>query len=84
MADEDQHPAIRVGQELDLGDGRLPLWVFDEARRVPDTSLRDYLALMPLIWAGTDKLVGKLQERYGWKKAQAEREADSWIDSIND
>jgi hypothetical protein len=22
MADEDQHPAIRVGQELDLGDGR--------------------------------------------------------------
>jgi hydroxysqualene dehydroxylase len=44
---------------LDLGDGRLPLWVFDEARRVPDTSLRDYLALMPLIWAGTDKLVGK-------------------------
>ena len=45
--------------QLDLGDGRLPLWVFDEARRVPDTSLRDYLALMPLIWAGTDKLVGK-------------------------
>jgi hydroxysqualene dehydroxylase len=33
--------------------------VLDEARRVPDTGLRDYLALMPLIWAGTDKLVGK-------------------------
>ncbi|MBA2400784.1 MAG: FAD-dependent oxidoreductase, partial [Bradyrhizobium sp.] len=45
--------------QLDLGDGRLPLWVFDQARRVPDTTLRDYLALMPLIWAGTDKLVGK-------------------------
>ena len=45
--------------QLDLGDGRLPLWVFDEARRVPDTGLRDYLALMPLIWAGTGKLVGK-------------------------
>jgi hydroxysqualene dehydroxylase len=45
--------------QLDLGDGRLPLWVFDEARRVPDTGLLDYLALMPLIWAGTDKLVGK-------------------------
>src|SRR4029453_5582414 len=45
--------------QLDLGDGRLPLWVFDAARRVPDTTLRDYLALMPLIWAGTDKLVGK-------------------------
>jgi squalene-associated FAD-dependent desaturase len=51
---------ISTGQrwQLDLGDGRLPLWVLDEARRVPDTGLRDYLALMPLIWAGTDKLVG--------------------------
>src|SRR5260221_973423 len=45
--------------QLDLGDGRLPLWVFDEARRVPDTGLLDYLALMTLICAGTDKLVGK-------------------------
>ena len=25
--------------QLDLGDGRLPLWVFDEARRVPDTGV---------------------------------------------
>ena len=51
---------IMTGQrwQLDLGDGRLPLWVFDEARRVPDTSLLDYLALAPLIWAGTGKLVG--------------------------
>src|SRR3984893_14578227 len=45
--------------QLALGASRLPLWVFDEARRVPDTGLLDYLALMPLIWAGTDKLVGK-------------------------
>jgi squalene-associated FAD-dependent desaturase len=45
--------------QLDLGEGRLPLWLFDQARRVPDTGLLDYLALMPLIWAGTDKLVGK-------------------------
>jgi squalene-associated FAD-dependent desaturase len=44
--------------QLDLGDSRLPLWVFDEARRVPDTGLLDYLALMPLIWAGQGKLVG--------------------------
>src|SRR5437588_290577 len=44
--------------QLDLGDSRLPLWVFDEARRVPDTGLSDYLALMPLIWASTSKLVG--------------------------
>jgi squalene-associated FAD-dependent desaturase len=45
--------------QLDLGDSRLPLWVFDGTRRVPDTGLLDYLALMPLIWAGPEKLVGK-------------------------
>jgi hydroxysqualene dehydroxylase len=51
---------LATGQrwQIDLGDGRLPLWVFDEARRVPDTGLLDYLALMPLIWAGQGKRVG--------------------------
>ncbi len=51
---------LTTGQrwQLDLGESRLPLWVFDQGRRVPDTSLRDYLALMPLIWAGREKLVG--------------------------
>jgi squalene-associated FAD-dependent desaturase len=44
--------------QLDLGDSRLPLWVFDTARRVPDTSLSDYLALMPLIWSSPKTLVG--------------------------
>jgi hydroxysqualene dehydroxylase len=44
--------------QLDLGDGRLPLWVLDAARRVPDTFVLDYLKLAPLIWAGRDKLVG--------------------------
>jgi squalene-associated FAD-dependent desaturase len=51
---------LSTGQrwQLDLGESRLPLWVFDEARRVPDTGLRDYLALMPLIWARQSQLVG--------------------------
>jgi hydroxysqualene dehydroxylase len=51
---------LSTGQrwQLDLGESRLPLWVFDQARRVPDTGLLDYLALMPLIWAGQDKRVG--------------------------
>ncbi|GLH79836.1 hypothetical protein SSBR45G_47450 [Bradyrhizobium sp. SSBR45G] len=51
---------IRSGQRwvLDLGSGRLPLWVFDESRRVPDTKLGDYLALSPLIWAGTSRTIG--------------------------
>src|ERR1700735_3300785 len=51
---------LKTGQrwQLDLGDNRSPLWLFDRARRVPDTGLLDYLALMPLIWAGQGKLVG--------------------------
>jgi squalene-associated FAD-dependent desaturase len=57
-----QFPFVDLGTgqrwQLDLGDSRLPLWVFDEARRVPDTGLLDYLALMPLIWAARSKLVG--------------------------
>jgi hydroxysqualene dehydroxylase len=44
--------------QLDLGESRLPLWLFDAARRVPDTGLLDYLALMPLIWAAPSRLVG--------------------------
>jgi squalene-associated FAD-dependent desaturase len=44
--------------QLDLGDGRLPTWLFDEKRRVPGTGVRDYLALAPLIWAPQTKLVG--------------------------
>ena len=43
--------------QLDLGESRLPLWVFDDKRRVPDTGLRDYLALAPLIWASQDRRV---------------------------
>src|ERR1700759_5114051 len=43
---------------LDLGDSRLPLWVFDEGRRVPDTGISDYLGLAPLVWAPTSKTVG--------------------------
>ena len=51
---------LTTGQRwlLDLGDNRLPLWLFDESRRVPDTGVRDYLGLMPLVWAGQDTLVG--------------------------
>src|SRR5215472_13154148 len=50
--------ATRQRWLLDLGDGRWPLWVLDESRRVPDTKLTDYLALAPLIWSGRGKLVG--------------------------
>jgi len=51
---------ITTGQRwlLDLGESRLPLWVLDESRRVPDTGVWDYLALAPLIWASTSRKVG--------------------------
>lgn len=51
---------VKTGKhwQLDLGDGRIPTWLFDASRRVPDTSVGDYFALTPLLWAGNDKLVG--------------------------
>ncbi|MDP3693811.1 hydroxysqualene dehydroxylase HpnE [Bradyrhizobium sp.] len=51
---------LATGQrwQLDLGESRLPLWIFDEARRVPDTGVLDYLALMPLIWSARSRRVG--------------------------
>lgn len=51
---------VKTGKhwQLDLGDGRIPTWLFDASRRVPDTSVGDYFALTPLIWAGNEKLVG--------------------------
>jgi uncharacterized protein YjbJ (UPF0337 family) len=30
-----------------------------------------------------DEIVGRLQERYGYAKDQAEREADEWSRSVN-
>jgi squalene-associated FAD-dependent desaturase len=44
--------------QLDLGDSKIPTWLFDKTRRVPDTGVLDYVALAPLIWAPETKLVG--------------------------
>lgn len=51
---------LNTGQrwQLDLGEGRIPTWLFDKARRVPDTKVLDYLALAPLIWSPATRLVG--------------------------
>ncbi|MEH2475917.1 squalene-associated FAD-dependent desaturase [Nitrobacteraceae bacterium AZCC 2161] len=51
---------IKTGKrwQLDLGDGRIPTWLFDKTRRVPDTGVGDYLALAPLIWSSPNRLVG--------------------------
>ena len=45
------------------GTGRLPWWVLLPSRRVPDTSARDYLAILALRRAGTDSTVADLLDR---------------------
>jgi squalene-associated FAD-dependent desaturase len=42
---------------LRINDGRLPWWVLDRSRRVPDTGLGDYLRLLPLLSASADATV---------------------------
>jgi hydroxysqualene dehydroxylase len=43
---------------LRFNDGRLPWWIFDSDRRVPDTHALEYLPLARLMWASPDKVVG--------------------------
>jgi hypothetical protein len=40
---------------LRFGESRFPWWVFDKDRRVPQTSLGDYLPIARLAWAKADK-----------------------------
>jgi squalene-associated FAD-dependent desaturase len=44
--------------KLRINDGRVPFWIFDADRRVPDTSPADYFALAPLAWANSRTRVG--------------------------
>jgi len=37
--------------------GRLPWWIFDPARRVPQTRAWEYLGLVRLLWAGSRALI---------------------------
>ncbi len=50
---------IQTGErwQLDLGNGLLPFWLLDPARRVPETNVSDYLALARLVWCHRDKPV---------------------------
>lgn len=48
---------------LRLGDGNLPGWIFDAGRRVPKTSLFDYLKLLPLLIGGTDRPMREVLDR---------------------
>jgi hydroxysqualene dehydroxylase len=44
---------------LRFNDGRLPLWIFDDKRRAPDTRVGEYLSLARLLWPGSGKTVGE-------------------------
>jgi hydroxysqualene dehydroxylase len=55
---------------LRINDGRLPWWIFDKSRRVPDTTAGDYLSFARLLWTSqkkticeTVKCAGPLYER---------------------
>lgn len=37
---------------------------------------------LELVGGKRDRLVGKIQERYGYAKDRAEKEVDGWIDQI--
>jgi hydroxysqualene dehydroxylase len=45
---------------LRIGDGRLPWWIFDSSRRVPGTTVRDYLAFARLLWPPRNAAVGEV------------------------
>jgi squalene-associated FAD-dependent desaturase len=55
---------------VSLGRGRLPLWVFAPSRRVPDTSLRDYLRFAPLLLKNRGRAVNDVVRCEGtaWDK----------------
>jgi squalene-associated FAD-dependent desaturase len=40
---------------LDLGTSRIPLWMFDDKRRAPETRAMDYLPLLRLLLPGPDR-----------------------------
>lgn len=45
---------------LQLGESRIPWWIFRPDRRVPGTRAADYLALAPLLWGAKGKTVGNV------------------------
>jgi hydroxysqualene dehydroxylase len=49
--------AIGTRWMLRMNDGRLPWWIFDRARRVPDTKPTDYLSMARLLWPHPKKTV---------------------------
>lgn len=45
--------------QIQISDGRVPFWIFQDGKRVPDTGPIDYLKLAPLVWAKKSELIGE-------------------------
>jgi hydroxysqualene dehydroxylase len=52
--------ASRDEWTLRFNDGRLPWWIFDRSKRVPNTRAIDYLPVARLLFAARDKTVGEV------------------------
>lgn len=52
--------ATREEWTLRFNDGRIPWWIFDQTKRIPDTHAVDYLPLARLLWVARDKSVGEI------------------------
>jgi squalene-associated FAD-dependent desaturase len=50
---------------LRFGDSRIPWWVFDKDRRVPQTGIVDYLPLARLLWTKADMPIGRIMDCTG-------------------
>jgi hydroxysqualene dehydroxylase len=50
---------------IEISNGRMPWWILDPARRVPDTRPRDYLALARLLWPPADAAIGEVVDCRG-------------------
>lgn len=51
--------ASRQRWHLRPNDGRIPWWIFNPTRRVPDTGIGDYAGILPLLWAGPGKTIAE-------------------------
>ena len=52
--------ASKARWSLRFNEGRMPWWVFDKDRRVPDTNVADYLPLARLAFSGADRPIGEV------------------------
>ncbi|MGE5534991.1 MAG: FAD-dependent oxidoreductase, partial [Acidobacteriota bacterium] len=50
---------------VQFNDSAIPWWIFDKKRRVPQTSVKDYLPLARLVWNSDDKPLSKVMNCNG-------------------